>query len=358
MSKKNRTMAERLDQFQNAMEDMLEKEAKQEGFDWELFDISYEGQGVYAVKFGIYPWGTTITEGTLEDLHQTVKEIVREINNAYWFCPYCQKKLNWREMTGDKKCSCGAWFEISSARGYSDESPHDNNVWERISAQVEKQCQDQDTWKIYETLVESGAAISQLFNNVAYAGKVFGWPTYALRGEPGIKPLKEIAAEDPINALRLVLIEMGFELIWVDNDDENWGYLGNEFWEGEIDGKIFKIGLRSNDIYSCLLVVLDDDDSIESKWNDDMEKEYEIFDKWNDYLCDNNKEGDYIIESLIRFGEYDMGSGFYLDNDAVPYFTSISEAEQWLTDNVRNGLAAYRKKAARFLKSLGLPENM
>lgn len=144
----------------STLEEILEKEVTEKGFEWELFEVVRSGKKHCTIKVGIYPWGVTFLEGKINELRECFREIVQEIKKKTWACPYCGAKIGWRETTGEKKCSCGAEFRQSSSQVCLG-SVHDNNAWEGIKEKLRGTCTGEE-WTVYESLLESGERIEEL----------------------------------------------------------------------------------------------------------------------------------------------------------------------------------------------------
>lgn len=328
----------------SALEEALEEEVASEGFEWELFEVVRSGRKHCIIKVGIYPWGVTFLEGRVAELRECFREIVQEIKKKTWFCPYCNTRIGWREATGEKKCSCGAEFKQSSSQTCSG-SVHDNNAWEEIEKKLRRTCTGED-WTVYEALLEGGEQIEELFDGVKYLGKVFGWPTYALRGRLSVKPVKQLL-ENEYCALKLGLLRSGFEPVVV-----NRRYVPRrlEWWAGKVNEIGVKICLKHP--YCEGIAVIPDIESIPERcgWHE-LDEKFGIFDQWCDYLIDNGEDGDYIVSDYVEFGAYDIKEGFFY-RGSVPAFQTAEDAVDWVFGVVRNGMSVYADKVKDFRRQL------
>ncbi len=161
---------------------------------------------IFLVKLGIYPWGTTFVEGTLEELEKFIKTIVEEeINKPNYACPFCKSPYSLRDL--DREifvCKCGAKLIKADCR--SSEHIHNNCAFEEIKKTLTPFERKQVEFFIFKNRF----FVEEVFKNVKFAW-IDGWQGYWIKGE---KPI--IRKEYEIYQLRPVehkLIKEGYEIL-------------------------------------------------------------------------------------------------------------------------------------------------
>jgi hypothetical protein len=225
---------------------------------------------------------------------------------------------------------------------------HDNDAWEEIKDRIRASVKD-EKWLFYKTLLEAGTYIEDLFGGVAYLGKVFGWPTYALRGKLYLKPVEEVAKRGP-NSLRLTLAEAGF------TPETRVTYYGRlDWWEGNIDG--ISVGVCPfHPGYGGIVVHVDVQSvPLRKEWDNYFHDEFDIYDKWADWLIDNGSDGVYEVTDFIEVSKYEICEGF-IWKEASPNSQEWSNCilDDWMKI-LHRGLKIYKAKVLQFMMEKGIP---
>ncbi|MGB9886266.1 MAG: hypothetical protein ACPLRW_04635 [Moorellales bacterium] len=319
------------------LEEFLAREIESRGLEWELHDWLRVGKGAYVVKLGVYPWGTTFLEGTLEEIRECVFEIIREVETARWRCPFCGLELGWREVTVWERCACGARFRQSTLRSAGG-SVHENNAWEEIEERLLFSLTEGERF-LYRTLLDAGVPVEDLFHGVAYLGKVFGWPAYAVRGEPRVKSREELM-ENPANALRIVLWEAGFSprVCRISRRRVDW-------WDGSIDGVRVSVCPLHPGHHRPAVRVETEDVPGRREWSSlpDGESD-ELHEAWTEWLMENGDDAECIVTDSLPVDDYEWGEGFVWKSPSAQSWSG----REW-EEMLRRGLEAYRRKAESFL---------
>jgi len=315
----------------------LEKKVESRGLEWEIHDWIRTGKNTYIVKIGIYPWGTTFLEGTLDEIQECVLDIVGEVESARWRCPFCGVELGWHEVTVQGECMCGARFRQSTCRSVFG-SAHENNVWEEIEERI-LSCLPEKERELYSTLINVGVRVEDLFENVAYLGKVFGWPTYVVQKQMRAKPKEEIF-RSPTNALRVVLWEAGFSpcIHKLSRRRIDW-------WGGEVAGVKLYVCPSHPDYRGVVVRVEIQDVPLRKEWLSLPFKEAdELYEAWTEWLIDNGDSGDYTVTDSLRVDDHEWSEGFIWKSQG---YHSLSTKE--LRKVLEDGLEVYKEKVKMFL---------
>lgn len=334
LAAKNRRWLDELEEF-------LEREVDARGLEWDLDEWVRTGRKTYVIKIGIYPWGKTFLEGTLEEIQDYVLEIAESTLSKRWKCPFCGTKIDWRRATGLERCVCGARFRQSHMMSYGG-AIHDNDAWEEIEDRLRASVKE-EKWSLYETLLESGAYIEDLFGGVAYLGKVFGWPAYALRGKLCVKPVGEITKRGP-NSLRLALAEAGF------TPQIRVTYYGRlDWWKGKIGGIPVNVcpfhpGHGGVAVYADVWSV-----PLRKEWDDHLHDEFDIFNRWADWLTDNGSDGVFQVTGSIDVSKHEACEGFIWQKAYSNFQEWPDHApDEWMKI-LRCGLEVYKAKVSQFM---------
>lgn len=327
----------------DSLEKFLRREVESRGLEWELRDWLRVGRNAYVVKIGVYPWGTTFLEGTLEEIRECVLEIVKEVESAKWQCPFCSSELGWREITVQGRCACGARFRRSAVRSAGG-SVHENNVWEEIEKRLLFPLAENERL-FYRMLLDAGVRIEDLFHGVAYLGKVFGWPAYAVRGELRVKSREELL-QNPANVLRIALWEAGFSprVYRVSRCRVDW-------WDGSIDGVRVSI-CPFHPEYYCLVVRVETEDVPgRGEWSSLPDEESdELHEAWTEWLIENGDDAEYVVTDSLLVDDYEWGEGFIWKSSGAQSWSG----REW-EEVLRRGLEAYRRKVESFLTAFRRP---
>jgi len=202
----------------------------------EIHDAVRQGKkkNRYLMKLGIYPWGTTFVEGTLEELEEFIKTIVKEeIDKPQYSCPFCGTKYSLRDLS-DKDyilekgslCLCGAKLLIADSK--SSFHIHDNPAFEEIEKLLTPFEREQVKFFVFEI----GFFVEDVFKNVKFDW-INGWPAYWIKGE---KPI--VRKEYEIQQIRPVeykLIKEGYSL-W--DKEISYSYWNCSVWRNPKEHKI------------------------------------------------------------------------------------------------------------------------
>lgn len=157
---------------------------EQVGGEVELFESDVDrlsGHDRYSLKIGLWPWGITFLEGNADDILENVAEVIREMRSFSLACPFCKNKYDHRDILrlhlqtrGPIDCSCSAQILISSV----EDTSGGTDVHELLRDRYGHLYSDEER----KILDAQGVYPDEIFSGVRYAGRVFGWKTYAVKG--------------------------------------------------------------------------------------------------------------------------------------------------------------------------------
>jgi len=229
------------------LENWAEKMAKKYNVFVEIHDAVRQGKNRYLMKLGVYPWGTTFVEGTLEELEKFIKTIVeKEIDSHQYKCPFCGTSYSLRDLSDENfllkenfLCLCGAKLLIAQMK--SSKHIHKNPAFEEI----EKLLTPFEKEQVELFVFKNGFFIEDIFKNIKFDW-INGWPAYWIKGE---KPI--VRKEYEIQQIRPVeykLIREGYSLL---DKKIFYSYWHCSIWENEEGHKItieyddFEVGDRA-----------------------------------------------------------------------------------------------------------------
>lgn len=136
----------------------------------------------------------------------------------------------------------------------------------------------------------------------------------------------------------------------------------DEWYQGRIDGQTVAVCLKRKGRSGFGVLVVGVPNIISDRFdlNAEVREDYTVLDAWSDFLVDRGREGDYQVGNFVNFvwkSEDNVGGGFWYDEGEIPKLAGVRHAEKWLAGIIRNGMAAYRRKAAQFLEELDIPSS-
>ncbi|RDV81836.1 hypothetical protein DXX99_08655 [Ammonifex thiophilus] len=248
--------------------------------------------------------------------------------------------MSWREVIEEERCPCGARFRRAgfwNATG----STHDNEAWEEIGRRALSLVPKRGR-ELYQTLLDIGVYVEDLFDGVAYLGRVFGVPTYALRGVLRPKPKEEVARR-PTNALRIFLWESGFSprLCRLCHARLDW-------WEGSIGDVRVEVCPSHPGCGGGVAVSIEVKDvPLRGKWLELPDEEQDgLYEAWAWWLLDNGEEGEYEVTDCLDLSDHETSEGFVWRPTAEAGLPLTGEDWEAV---LRRGLEVYEEKVRRFL---------
>jgi len=257
-------------------------------------------------------------------------------------CPFCGADLDWRAVTELGRCGCGARVAVSRGQVLGG-SLHENDAWERLEERLRRDCPD---WRVYAALLKAGVHVEELFEGVAYLGRVFGWPAYAVRGRLARRPPEEVG-RGGFNALRVALCGRGFVPSVERCDGERL-----EWWVGDLDGGGLKVCPEHPEGSAVAVVVDVEAVPVRRGWGaPDPDVSDAVLEGWSAWLAGNGAAGEYEVRDWITVSEHEVGEGFVWRPS--PERVVLMSGEDWL-EGLRAGLGVYCRKVEEYAAGLGL----
>lgn len=320
---------------------------------YELVEAVYQGHGIFIIKIGIYPWGMTFLDGTIKNIGDDIRHILREIRQSRISCPTCRASQPLDGlMTNGWRCACKTTFFVR--QGFAVNAGITGEFcWPDLEQTLRSCCANQPALTIKAIQrIKDGADLDQVFSG-AGAIDVFDSVVYWVAKDvapipDGDLPLPLLLAEalEALNFRQYVEETMfGGESTWFERNTH-------------AERLIVVVGsLEQHD--ECLTVVwLPGDKQLrgnhpltDKEWIDgDDDTPLERWEVWSDSHPDQCQIGPWSIESWLMVGNDSYFAGATLDDTALPAFKSVFEARSWLIDALPEAISACQQVIQLFLQ--------
>lgn len=321
--------------------------------DYELVEAVYQGHGVFIIKIGIYPWGMTFLDGTIKNIGDDIRHILREIRQNRITCPTCRASQPLDGlMTNGWRCVCKTTFFVRQGfianAGITGEF-----CWPDLEQTLRSRCANQPALTIKAIQrIKDGADLDQVFSG-AGAIDVFDSVVYWIAKDVAPIPDSDLPAP-------LLLAEALEALNFRQHVEETMFGSESTWFERTAHGERLLVVVENFEQHGeCLTVVwLPGDKQLrgttsmtDKEWIDsDDDTPLERWEVWSDSHPDQCQIGAWSIESWRPIGNDSYFAGATFNQAALPSFKSVFEARSWFIDALPEAISACQQVIQLFLQ--------